>query len=260
MNNTLCVSLSVSVSHSYSLHPFIPSSPSSSFLRTFISVWTLRIKFANLVGCHWNEMRKVEEPTLINPSVTSTALIASKMENSFGKEMMCMPFKIFVKIKWSKVVTHDSFLGFSPVGWSDLNVGKIKINFSILPMRFQKLTPMLYTTDLEGTIHFYVNLLGFKCNEVNFDWAGPPWKRTVLNSCFPNPMIIFLLPNPISLDLFTLKPMTLWAYGTNWETKFNWLIPWNISNTECMNLPYLIIMAIWFNLDKKPLPNNSSIF
>jgi hypothetical protein len=41
----------------------------------------------------------VEEPTLINPSVTSTALIALKMENSFGKEMMCMPFKIFVKIK-----------------------------------------------------------------------------------------------------------------------------------------------------------------
>lgn len=40
-------------------------------------------------------------------------------------------------------------------------------------MVISKLTPMITTTDLQGTVDFYVGNLGFNCiaNEPNFGWA-----------------------------------------------------------------------------------------
>lgn len=46
---------------------------------------------------------------------------------------------------------------------------------------------MLYTTDLEGTIHFYVNLLGFTCNEVNFDWGWASLEKDGIELMFSKP-------------------------------------------------------------------------
>lgn len=37
-------------------------------------------------------------------------------------------------------------------------------------MKFQNLTPMLWTKNLEETITFYTTLLGFTCREYNKDW------------------------------------------------------------------------------------------
>ncbi len=34
-----------------------------------------------------------------------------------------------------------------------------------------ELRPMLWTDDLEGTVDFYVNVLGFECAELNRDWG-----------------------------------------------------------------------------------------
>ncbi len=38
-------------------------------------------------------------------------------------------------------------------------------------MKFQQLTPMLWTNELEGTIEFYTKLLGFELDEYNVDWG-----------------------------------------------------------------------------------------
>ena len=37
-------------------------------------------------------------------------------------------------------------------------------------MKFQNLTPMLWTKNLEETITFYTTILGFICSEYNKDW------------------------------------------------------------------------------------------
>ena len=37
-------------------------------------------------------------------------------------------------------------------------------------MKFNKLIPMLWTKNLEETIAFYTELLGFNCSEFNPDW------------------------------------------------------------------------------------------
>lgn len=38
-------------------------------------------------------------------------------------------------------------------------------------MKINKLTPMLYTNDIEGTIDFYEQILGFKCKGLDEGWA-----------------------------------------------------------------------------------------
>lgn len=60
-----------------------------------------------------------------------------------------------------------------------------------------QLTPMLYTADLSGTIHFYTNTLGFTCEAADEFWASV--KR---NDC----QIMFSLPNapiPFEKSVFT---------------------------------------------------------
>ncbi|MFN8345909.1 MAG: VOC family protein [Spirosomataceae bacterium] len=64
-------------------------------------------------------------------------------------------------------------------------------------MKMTQLTPMLYTTDLPGTIHFYTNALGFTCEAADEFWASV--KRDACG-------IMFSLPNahiPFEKSVFT---------------------------------------------------------
>ncbi len=38
-------------------------------------------------------------------------------------------------------------------------------------MKFERLTPMLWTNDIKGSITFYQNLLGFELDEFNEEWG-----------------------------------------------------------------------------------------
>jgi uncharacterized glyoxalase superfamily protein PhnB len=55
-------------------------------------------------------------------------------------------------------------------------------------MGIKKLTPMLTTTDLKGTVDFYVQTLGFTCNTLQMELG---WASIQLDSI----EIMFALPN-----------------------------------------------------------------
>ena len=63
-------------------------------------------------------------------------------------------------------------------------------------MKFHNLVPMLYTTDLEATIAFYTNHLGFTCGEQNKDWDWAVLYRDDVELMFatPNEHINFVKP------------------------------------------------------------------
>ncbi len=66
-------------------------------------------------------------------------------------------------------------------------------------MIFQKLTPMLYTEDLRGTIEFYSTLLGFECTACNEEWGWAQVRRDEVE-------VMFALPNahlPFEKPAFT---------------------------------------------------------
>lgn len=46
-------------------------------------------------------------------------------------------------------------------------------------MIFKKLTPVIYTTDLQGTVDYYVNVFGFASLANEPDWG---WARVGLDS------------------------------------------------------------------------------
>jgi len=55
-------------------------------------------------------------------------------------------------------------------------------------MKFNKLTPMLWTKNLEETIAFYTKILGFTCCEFNEDWqwASLYKDETEIMLAYPN--------------------------------------------------------------------------
>ena len=55
-------------------------------------------------------------------------------------------------------------------------------------MKFNSLTPMLWTENLEETIQFYTNILGFICGEKNQDWGWAAIHKDDIE-------IMFALPN-----------------------------------------------------------------
>lgn len=66
-------------------------------------------------------------------------------------------------------------------------------------MKLLKLTPMLTTTDIQGTVDFYVQILGFTCNALQMEWG---WASIQ----FDNIEIMFALPNdhmPFDKPTFT---------------------------------------------------------
>jgi uncharacterized glyoxalase superfamily protein PhnB len=44
-------------------------------------------------------------------------------------------------------------------------------------MKLENLTPMLRARNLQGTVDFYTNLLGFKCDSLNEDWGWASLSR-----------------------------------------------------------------------------------
>jgi uncharacterized glyoxalase superfamily protein PhnB len=55
-------------------------------------------------------------------------------------------------------------------------------------MRLHELTPMLRTTDLEGSIEFYTTVLGFECEGSSAEWGWASVRRD-------NVTIMFALPS-----------------------------------------------------------------
>jgi uncharacterized glyoxalase superfamily protein PhnB len=55
-------------------------------------------------------------------------------------------------------------------------------------MRFKQLTPILWTNDLKGTIHFYKQILGFELDEYREEWGWCHMHKDEVN-------IMFALPN-----------------------------------------------------------------
>jgi len=55
-------------------------------------------------------------------------------------------------------------------------------------MKFERLTPMLWTNDLSGTIDFYSSMLNFELDEYNVDWGWCHMHRNDVN-------IMFAVPN-----------------------------------------------------------------
>lgn len=49
-------------------------------------------------------------------------------------------------------------------------------------MKANKLVPMLYIRELEETINFYTNTLGFTCTNKNNEWGGHRWTSAPLRS------------------------------------------------------------------------------
>lgn len=60
-------------------------------------------------------------------------------------------------------------------------------------MKLSKLTPIIYTSDLQGTIDFYVQCLGFHCiaNEPEWGWARVQLDQTDLMISKPNDHVPF---------------------------------------------------------------------
>lgn len=66
-------------------------------------------------------------------------------------------------------------------------------------MKFSPVIPMLYTNELQQTIDFYVNKLGFTCGEHNDEWG---WAALHLGECD----IMLAKPNghtPFDKPIFT---------------------------------------------------------
>ena len=59
-----------------------------------------------------------------------------------------------------------------------------------------KLVPMLYTTDIPGTIDFYVKELGFICDayEKDWGWASLSFEGVEIMLALPNQHIAFVKP------------------------------------------------------------------
>ncbi len=64
-------------------------------------------------------------------------------------------------------------------------------------MKFNHLSPMLYTRDIKATIDFYVNMFGFTCDgfEEEWGWANIKKDNAEIMICLPNEHIPFDKPN-----------------------------------------------------------------
>jgi uncharacterized glyoxalase superfamily protein PhnB len=59
-------------------------------------------------------------------------------------------------------------------------------------MKFDRLTPMLWTNDLKGTMAFYQNTLGFELDEYNEEWQWCHLHKDTVN-------LMFTIPNEHAL-------------------------------------------------------------
>jgi catechol 2,3-dioxygenase-like lactoylglutathione lyase family enzyme len=63
-------------------------------------------------------------------------------------------------------------------------------------MKFQKITPMIYTTDLQKTVDFYTQILGFQClaNDTEYGWAKVRQDSVEMMISLPNEHLPFDKP------------------------------------------------------------------
>ena len=63
-------------------------------------------------------------------------------------------------------------------------------------MKLGKLTPVLYTNELQQTVDFYVNILGFACltKNIAYGWATLALDEVEIMLCLPNEHIPFYKP------------------------------------------------------------------
>jgi catechol 2,3-dioxygenase-like lactoylglutathione lyase family enzyme len=54
-------------------------------------------------------------------------------------------------------------------------------------MKLKNLRPMLWTSDLKGSIDFYTTVLGFRCDEFNDDWGWASLSRDDVEIMFARP-------------------------------------------------------------------------
>ena len=76
------------------------------------------------------------------------------------------------------------------------------------------LTPMLHTSDIEATIKFYTEILGFKCNEYVKDWAWAALSRDSIE-------ITFSVPEKNKNVKDTLKAATFYFRTDNVDELWN---------------------------------------
>jgi uncharacterized glyoxalase superfamily protein PhnB len=63
-------------------------------------------------------------------------------------------------------------------------------------MKLRELTPMLRTKDLQGSVDFYVRVLGFECEALSEDWGWASLERdeVVIMLALPNEHVPFDRP------------------------------------------------------------------
>lgn len=82
-------------------------------------------------------------------------------------------------------------------------------------MTINDLTPMLYTTDIEGTIKWYTENLEFKCtsHSKEYGWANMHHDKVTIMFCLPNAHMPFQKPvftgsfyfNTADVDILWMK-------------------------------------------------------
>lgn len=92
-------------------------------------------------------------------------------------------------------------------------------------MKFQPIVPIIWTQDLEQTLAFYCEILGFVCGERNDDWG---WAALHLDSC----EIMLARPNehtpferPVFTGSFYIKTNDVASVWENLKEKTNVAYP-----------------------------------
>lgn len=82
-------------------------------------------------------------------------------------------------------------------------------------IKFNKISPIIYTTDIENTINFYVNLIGFNCTDFDKEigWARVQVDNIELMISLPNAQLEFQKPFFTGSFYFNLDDVdALWQY------------------------------------------------
>jgi len=84
-------------------------------------------------------------------------------------------------------------------------------------IKFNKISPVIYTNDIENTINFYVNLLSFNCTDFDKDigWARVQVDNIELMISLPNAHLEFQKPIFTGSFYFNLDDVDLFWQSIN---------------------------------------------
>lgn len=79
-------------------------------------------------------------------------------------------------------------------------------------MKISRLTPMLYTQQLEATLEFYTQVLGFTCTgyDPSVGWALLRWAETEIMFCPPHAHLPFEKPSFTGSFYFEVEEVDQW--------------------------------------------------